>query len=236
MATIALANNAVATLAYFRTFSGITSSTLDDEVATMYLNAASQAVEKYIGYEFHRQTVTDEKHKGTGDYLIPLRRFPVISVTTVTYNGTNLSASDYAVDTDAGNVRLESPQWSGVYQTPAYAYRKRHGDEERLFEIDYESGWVTQAQSNESGGTYENDAITLPNDILLAALQFATMMGLNHGLAAAGIPVAERLGDAEKEYAASLRRGAGATAMSMAQGMPDWIATKLLPYKRVRVA
>ena len=235
MATPQLAANAVATLAQFQSYFG--ASDLTNEVQLMYFNAACASLESYLGYEFYRQAVTAEKHEASGDQKLVLRRFPLISVTEVRYNGTALAATDYDVDTDSGIVQILSPQWYGSYQPSSVnTQRPLKGSERQLYQVDYEAGWVTSAQSEEYNGTYEDDPITLPYDIMVAGLALASLQMQQHKLAGAGIPTRERIGDAEIEFSSSIRRGAGATQASMQQGMPDWIATRLGPYRRVRIA
>lgn len=230
---VALAPNALFTLEFFKDYIGSTS--LSDTVLTVKINSASSTVQNYLGYDCYRQAVVAEEHRATSDFRFPLRRFPVLSVSEVRYDGTALDVADYEVDTTAGSVRLAYPRFKGSYQVPAYGARVDIGSAQNYYEFDYEAGWVTQAQANEYNGTYEDQAITLPYDIMMACADLASLQVTNHGLAAAGIPTSERIGDAEKEYAASLRRGTGAVATGMSLGMPDWIATRLQRYRMVQV-
>jgi len=230
---ICLASNALFTLEFFEDYFG--EITVSEDIALLYVNSASQSIENYLGYEAYRQAVTAEEHGATGDRRIIVRNRPLISVTEVRYDGTVVSADDYDVSTERQGIRLISPRWSGSYQTPATDYRVQAGSERDKYQLDYESGWVTHAQANEPSGAYEDTAITMPMDITHSGAALASLMMTNHNLSGAGIPVSETLGDASKDYSASLRRGAGATAASMSIGMPDWIATKLQRYKSVQI-
>lgn len=230
---ICLATNALFTLEFFEDYFGTV--TVSEDVAIMYVNSASKSVENYLGYEFHRQTVTAEEHGATGDRRIVLDKQPLLSVTEVRYDGTVVSTDDYDVSLKRQGIRLISPRWSGAYQTPATDYRIQAGSERDKYQVDYEAGWVTHAQANDPVGTYLDNSITVPMDMIHAGAALASLMMTNHNLAGAGIPTSEKIGDAEKEYSASLRRGAGATAASMSLGMPDWIATKLQRYRKVQI-
>lgn len=77
----------------------ITSTTDDDELAAM-LSVATEAAERYCNRSFRRCTIV-ETHDGDTD-AICLWQSPVISVTSVTENGSALTGSDYFVDASAG--------------------------------------------------------------------------------------------------------------------------------------
>lgn len=88
-------------LADAKDFLNITSSDTgyDDELG-WFLDVVSQMAEDHCGQLFRRQSVV-EKHSGDGPAVI-LHRSPVLSVTTVTENGTMLAATGYDFDPEAG--------------------------------------------------------------------------------------------------------------------------------------
>lgn len=73
-------------------------TTSDAELA-VFISAASEAVEDYVGAVVNR-TVTEVFDGGREQVL--LSKLPVVSVTSVTDNGTLLAASDYKVDAPSG--------------------------------------------------------------------------------------------------------------------------------------
>lgn len=231
---IELANNAIVTLALFKAYFGTTS--IDDDILTIYLNSASGAIQAFVGYELHRQTVTDELHHSDGNQRLLLKKYPVKSVTTVQYDDVALAADDFDAELPVGIIRLEQPKNAGDYQYPAFGDRLMMRTGRRKYKVTYEAGWITHAQSNDVGGAYENQTFDIPYPFIDACLAYAALLAGNHRLAGAGIPTRDRIGDAEREYAASLRRGAGATATSLKLGMPDWIAEKIRTFKRIGVA
>jgi uncharacterized phiE125 gp8 family phage protein len=88
----------VVTLAEAKAQLNITDSSADTELP-VFIEAATAAVEDYVGAVVARQ-VTEVRDGGRAVLL--LKHVPVLSVTSVTEDGTVLDASAYQVDTDAG--------------------------------------------------------------------------------------------------------------------------------------
>jgi len=134
------------TLAELRALPDMSSTTKYPD-ATCEAKAAEivDIIEREVGTSFISRTVTDEVHDG-GGYSIPLRKSRVLSVTSVTENGTAVSASELNL------VRgiLERFTTGAVYPT-----RWAHG--RRNIKVTYESGYCTLGN--------------IPDDIKNAAMQ-----------------------------------------------------------------
>ena len=69
----------------------------------LLITAASVAVEKYCGREFTQSSVT-EYHNGKGLPRLWLRKLPVVSISSLTVNGSALASTDYTYDGDTGEL------------------------------------------------------------------------------------------------------------------------------------
>lgn len=78
---MALADNALVSLADTKTYMGITSST-DDALLERLINAESTRIENYCDRNFRQQTYR-EAYNGSGQRRLRLRNFPVSAVTRV---------------------------------------------------------------------------------------------------------------------------------------------------------
>jgi hypothetical protein len=72
----------------------------DDEEILGYIEAATRVVEGYIG-PVMRRTITADPYDGGGTQIL-LRKYPVLSVTTVTQSGTALAVTGYNINTNTG--------------------------------------------------------------------------------------------------------------------------------------
>ena len=88
-------------LADAKAFLRISTTDHDDELR-LFLDAVSDKCEEWTRKVWRRQTFTEVHSACDADYLY-LRRTPVISVTSVTVNGT--AVTDYTVDKRAGLLR-----------------------------------------------------------------------------------------------------------------------------------
>lgn len=97
------------------------STTTSDDLLANFIDAVGAAVESYTGQTFRRQTFT-EVYNADGD-CIPLRHFPVISVTSMTVWGATVPSSGYILQPEQGLVYrsygsayLPGPYFPGVQQ------------------------------------------------------------------------------------------------------------------------
>lgn len=101
--TVALASNALTTLDAAAAELGLVS--YNAELLTRAINAASDFCAGYCGRNFGRQTVTGEKHVGTDTRLLLCDVTPLVTITSVSYLGSALDASEYEVDdANAGTI------------------------------------------------------------------------------------------------------------------------------------
>lgn len=84
------------------------------------------AIEAWCGRKFSRATET-ERHAGGGS-TIALSRYPVASVTSVTYlpSSTALTASDYSIEADTGLLRRLP--WGAVWEGFGTMRPRAYGD------------------------------------------------------------------------------------------------------------
>lgn len=108
MATISA--TALTTVAEVKDALSITVSTYDGTIARV-INAASDWFVRQTGRRFDRGTVT-ETFTGHGFDKVLLSRFPLVSITSISFKGSALSASDYAIyDANAGIIQKVNGVW-----------------------------------------------------------------------------------------------------------------------------
>ena len=102
----------------------IETTTHDDELRH-FIEAASRACEKTTGKRWMRQTVVATKSGGRSH--LSLAAYPLSSVTSVTEDGTTLTASDYHVDLERGLLTRASGDygvgtWSAGFDNIVVTY------------------------------------------------------------------------------------------------------------------
>lgn len=161
---------AVVSLEETKAYLGIPAAdTSDDEELRHFIDVVSDFAEASLGWAARRQDVVDVRDGGSSGILLPT--FPVLSVTSVTENGTTLSASDYALDAEAGLLtRLSSTYvpgtWAAGYRNITVTYVAgqaappewfRHG---ALVMVDHL--WATQRGNNGPAGRAGADDLVIP--------------------------------------------------------------------------
>lgn len=143
--------------------------TSDDEELRHFIDVVSDFAETSLGWAARRQDAVTVRDGGSSGILLPT--FPVLSVTSVTENGTTLSASDYALDAEAGLLtRLSSTYvpgtWAAGYRNIVVTYVAgqavppewfRHG---ALVMVDHL--WATQRGNNGPAGRAGADDLVIP--------------------------------------------------------------------------
>ncbi len=187
---------------------------------------ASQAVEDYCGRRFARATLT-EKVASKGGQVLVLERYPVVSVTSVTYDGQEVGATEYAcdgVDAATGLVRNVYGDWVSTadWQRGAGA-EPLAGSERPLYEVVYVAGYVLPKD-----GTADSPA-TLPAPLeeacILTAVASYRAKGRDPSI------VSESLLSASVSYAGSTVNTA--IGRGVAGLIPDAAAFMLQPYRRL---
>lgn len=83
---------AIAELSDLKSYIGVSDDSRDDEL-TIFLDAAIEEVEKFLGYDPEETTYTEEHHYGTGEPWVYPKARPVTEVTAFTVDD-----SDWDVD------------------------------------------------------------------------------------------------------------------------------------------
>lgn len=131
------------------------SDTVDDTLLAKIISRASNAVVGYCGREFAKQTYT-ETLKGDGTPFLRLSRIPIVSITSVSYQGVAVSASDYVVnEPEQGVVTNLNSYW----QYTGYKYE---------YSVVYVAGYVLPS--------FATGTVDLPPDIEQAVLEVAKIM------------------------------------------------------------
>ena len=170
MATITLATNALTTLARVKEDLNIETCQGDDEQKLLRLiNAASGFIERTADRVFYRDTAIVEKAKGYGFTAMAVKRAPINSITSITYNGATVDSDDYEVDGDGSEgLIFKVGGWNWTAQNFVDASRTViPGTERPLYTVTYDGGWYTPAQED----TTPANTRALPWDLEDAAIE-----------------------------------------------------------------
>jgi hypothetical protein len=123
------------------------------------INAVSREIAKYCGRDLHQVTHTAEApeyHEGSGRLYLYLHHYPVVSITAVKVNGSEVT--DFRSSTeDKANGRLyRENAWPRL--VPAYCDLTRDPDYSRArehIEVAYIGGYKTPAQGEVEEGEHE---------------------------------------------------------------------------------
>lgn len=204
---MALNSNALATVADFNADTGNSTTA----TAERFINAASDAIEKYLGRVLTYSAAVVETLPGNGTTRLSLSRTPVRAITSVvTVDSATIDSTSYSIESaDAGFVyRADGWQWSAGVVTALESFAMP-GTEKPFYVVTYGGGYSLPAQTQ----TYP-----LPSDIIEACLSVARTMYFAR----------QTQGDivAESTGAASVSYGAGRSVISSA------VAQMLAPYRR----
>jgi hypothetical protein len=147
-----LAPNALSTLETFKGFAGVSGNSEDTKLEII-LSGASAFIEKWSGRRFKKETRTEKINPSGDSARMYLRAAPIVSVTSLTFDGAVLPTSDYVLANEAGFLSKVSGYWAKGVQTAV---------------VVYEGGYVLPKDAT------EQNPRTLPYDIELAVLKLAT--------------------------------------------------------------
>ncbi len=210
---------ALTTLATVLDELGLTSdSGTQDARVERYIHTASQAIEKWCGRNFCKATVT-ETMAAPDTQRLYIARTPLVSVTSVTFYDTVISADDYEIDNaDAGSIFRRTGWMGDDLAAMGIAGDALRGTKRaNAVSVVYVGGYVTPAQ----GGTR-----TLPYDLEMACV--LTAVSLYRSKGADRRIASETVGDASVSYGGvntAIGRGAGGI-------IPDEAAAILEKYRR----
>ena len=115
-------------LADIRSFLGIpTAQTAKDPLLESALDAYNKMIEDYLCVPMINLTYTAEKYDGDGTDTLFLKHYPIVSVTTLTLDGTAIVAADYLIYSTEGFIRYDDGIFTKDYQNISITYSAGHG-------------------------------------------------------------------------------------------------------------
>ena len=221
--------NALTTLALVNTELGLTADggVIDARVERIIESISSQ-ISKYCGVpSFHNETARVDKVKSYGGTKLFAPKRPVNSIASIIYDpddsAVTVSSDNYSIDSAAKGVVYSAMGW--LWTTVGrqrITFTPVAGAEQRLYQITYDCGFVTQNQK-------DLDALltkTIPLDLEDAA----TLMAASRYLRSSRDP------SIKSEKLLSWSASYGSTGSNNNAGIPDDIAGMLSNYRAVRFA
>jgi hypothetical protein len=95
---MALRSSALCTVDQVKDYSGIADEHKNDLIE-LYINAASDLIDEYLGYSPASATFTNEVHSGNGTHFLTLKARPITVLTQVTEDGDTVDISDFVIRT-----------------------------------------------------------------------------------------------------------------------------------------
>jgi uncharacterized phiE125 gp8 family phage protein len=99
--SINLNDNALTDLATTKSFLKVTTTT-DDDIISILINACSTAIENYCRRSFYQQVYTNDMYDGNGTKWLNLKNYPVQSVSQVQVNGVTIDPANYVIKNETG--------------------------------------------------------------------------------------------------------------------------------------
>lgn len=223
---MALTSAALTTLANVKTELGITASTWDTTIERM-IEVVSDQIANYCGRTLHYSAAEAEKVIGSGEAFLVVTRTPLLSITSITYDGATVSSSNYAIHGDGKSGLIYSDYgwvWTAL-GTGGASSEPYPGAEEKRYIVTYAGGYITPQQVADDGALTRS----LPYDLEDAAIRMAAARYRKQGV---DLSVASRkLGDAAESYFDGASAGLSG-GLGKASGIPAEIETILNRYKR----
>jgi len=174
LTVVAAADNyRMATLEMIKEDLNITGGTEDDELYRV-LDQASAFIVKYTGRKFARETVT-ELLEGTNSPILLLERTPIVTITTITDNGTAIGSTEYFIeDADVGTLFRQVGWRKDKFYHPNTIDLFPTSWAKHNWSVTYCGGFVLPEQSSTDG-----DDPNLPADLTRICLDLARFHYLN---------------------------------------------------------
>jgi|TARA_Y100000310_G_scaffold7603_2_gene8338 hypothetical protein len=157
---MALQANALTTVAQAELMmSDLTAAAQDDELE-MFIDAASDAIDEYVGHSLYYLAAEVEKVAGAGDAFLFVDRTPIVSISEIKWLGDDsiISSGDYEIwDAGAGSI-YKSSGWNDAKISQVDFQR---------YQVTFAGGFVTPPQ----GGTQ-----TLPRSVEMVCLDMVVRM------------------------------------------------------------
>ncbi len=213
MPVIALSENALTTIPN-ATLNPVLLATTEDLVRFL-INAASDVVERACNRKLFYKEITAELHKGSGHLYLQLDRYPIVSVSEVLLDDSEIT--DYSIISEPGLLWYED-SWTlscGVFQDLTRDYDPASA--EYNIEVSYLGGYVTQNQADADEELTRN----LPYALEQACIeQVLFMLNNSPGMKS------ESIGNYKYQISDAVEKG----------GIPPSVMALIAPYRQVSVA
>jgi len=132
----------------------------DDALLVSIIEETRDFIVSYCGREFARESVTETK-EGNAHLKLILDRTPIVSVTSVAFDGTTIGSTQYTIDDAKAGFLFREAGWTNtdIYGQAILPYSMGHG--RRDWSVVYTAGYIMP-------GSTEGQ-VTLPADLRRAA-------------------------------------------------------------------
>lgn len=219
---MALADNALTTPKQVREELGIDVSTNPAQVER-YINSVSDQIESYCSRSFAYEAARVEKVAGFGSHFLLVSKTPILSIASITYDGSTIASTDYEIHGDgmSGEIRRDGGWiWTAGSKVHFIEAVPLPGSERLMYEVTYEAGFVTPAKAADL-----SKARTLPYDLEDACIQLISARYLSRGTNP--YIKSEKLMSHSITYIGESSNGGGGAAI------PSRVETLLHPYRRL---
>lgn len=208
---VALEPYALTTLSRVEMDLGIAIEPDDEDRWRTWINRASAQVARHCNRKLHREAEQVDTLPGTSTPYLVLSRPPINSdpediEAEWIGNAVLVPEGEIMIDSRDAGVLRRGALWTAIAQPRGgYAGGTMAGTSEPSWRVTYDGGWITPAQSEEQGGPFEGETITLPPDIEQAVLDMLSVWD-----AAQGKPrnlIKETIGPASETYGPDGVRG-----------------------------
>jgi hypothetical protein len=140
---MALEDNALTTLATLKDELGIVGATQDTTLERM-INSVSAAIESYCNRKFWYEADIAEKVAGYGTKYLHVSRNPIVSISSITFDGATVGSDNYEIHDANGGSLYSLGEWTWTTDSaPNLSSDPLPGNEQKLYEVTYTGGWVT---------------------------------------------------------------------------------------------
>lgn len=217
---MALIDAALTTLSDVETELGDTSPA--DAYIQRLINAVSEQIAAYCGRTFYYEEAIEEDVPGYGNTLIHVSRTPLLSIDSITFEGSTVDSDDYSIySADAGSIFTSYGWYWTACSNTSPAPIGLVGTEDKDYTVTYDGGYVTPQQAADD----ENLTRSLPYDLEDACIREVVTRYRNK---ARDLSVtSEKLGSAAVSY-----RDASGSAGFWSPGVKE----VLDKYRRIKIA